>query len=140
MLVRCNYEEVSALKHGARAYLEGHDGDEGVVAGPSVDHASVTALVPRLVGDLTLTTLEDLRSVQTAVEAIVVLLRVEMETTVAATHPADEQAVASYFDFAHAFAVQARLAEMGNEMEVLIELMTGQPATDDQAREFVFPD
>jgi hypothetical protein len=140
MIIRCNYEEVSALKHGARAFLEGCEGDQRAVAAPPEAQTSVAALLPQLVGDLALNTLEELRSVQAAVEAIVVCLRVEMETAVAATHPADEQAVSAYFDFAHAYAVQARLADMGSEMEALIELMTGERATDDLAREFVFPD
>ena len=57
-----------------------------------------------------------------------------------ATHPADEGAVVAYFDFAHALSVQSRLAEVGREMEALIELVTGGPATDRLASEFVFPD
>ena len=72
--------------------------------------------------------------------AIVDTLRVEMETTVTTTHPANEGAVSAYFDFAHAFSVLSRLEEIGQEMVALIELVNGGPVTDELATEFVFPD
>lgn len=140
VIFRCNYEEISALKHGARALLDGGEGDRHAVAAPPAAHAEVTALLPRLEGDLSINTLGELRTLQLAVDAIVTLLRVEMEAAVAATHPADEQAVAAYFEFAHGFAVLTRLREMGGEMEALIELMTGGTASTDEIRDFVFPD
>jgi hypothetical protein len=48
--------------------------------------------------------------------------------------------VSAYFDFAHALSVQARLYELGLEMEALVELVTGGPVTEELARDFVFPD
>jgi hypothetical protein len=75
-----------------------------------------------------------------AVAIIVEMLRVEMESTVATNHPAHEVAVSAYFDFAHAFSVQARLYEVGLEMEALVELVTGGAVTDELARDFAFPD
>lgn len=140
MILRCNYEELSALRHGARALLDHGDEDRCAVAAPPQAHATVAALLPRLVGDLTIDTLHDLRAVQMAVEAIVVCLRSEMQAAVAATHPADEGAVSAYFEFAHSYAVSTRLQEAADEMEALIELLTGGPATPEVAREFVFPD
>lgn len=140
MILRCNYEETTALKVGARTFLESGERDDLAIAAPPAAHVSVNALVPRLVGDLTITTLRELRTVETAVVAIVDCLRIEMEAAVAASHPADEQAVSAYFDFAHAFAVRSRIREMGQEMEAVIELLTGTPPTEEQVREFVFPD
>lgn len=140
MIFRCNYEEVNALETGARTLLDGGEGDRHAVAAPPADHARVAAFLPRLRGDLTITTLFELRAVESAVEVIVAYLRVAMESSVAATHPADESAVAAYFDFAHAYSVLTRLGEMGQEMGALIELMTGQTVTPEAAREFVFPD
>ena len=140
MILRCNYEEISALRHGARTFLDECEADHPTAGEPSAAHSAVTALLPRLIGDLTVTTLEELGVVEMAVEAIAVCLRVGMETTVARTHAADELAVSAYFDFAHVYSVLSRIRETGQEMEALIELMTGDRATEDQAREFVFPD
>jgi hypothetical protein len=91
-------------------------------------------------GDLSLGTLEELRKAQTGVAAIVESLRVEMETAVLATHPADESAVAAYFDFAHGLVVAGRLRDMAEEMEALIELVTGESPSIESARSFRFPD
>jgi len=140
VILRCNYEELSALKQGAHTLLGVGEGDRHVAVAPPAAHATVAALLPRLEGDLTITTLEQLYSVQIAIDAIVICLRAEMESAVTITHPADEYAVAAYFDFAHAFTVLARVREMGAEMEALIEVVTGGVVTPDIAREFVFPD
>jgi hypothetical protein len=84
--------------------------------------------------------LAELRSATAAVDTIVRYLRVEMDAFVIETHPAHEGAVAAYFDFAHALAVLGRLEEMNREMEAVIELATGSPASTDTTFEFVFPD
>jgi hypothetical protein len=65
---------------------------------------------------------------------------VEMESVVVATHAADEQAVAAYFDFAHCLTVARRLRSMAAEMEALIELVTGHPADPEAVASFRFPD
>ncbi len=96
--------------------------------------------MPLLGGDFSVTTVAEQRSLLHAVAIIVGILRIEMESLVAANHPADEFAVSAYFDFAHAFSVQARLYEVGLEMEALVELVTGGPGTEELARDFVFPD
>ena len=140
MIVHCNFEELTALKAGACQVLEGDAPEHGVIAAPPEERERVVALMPRLVGDLSVTTLAEQRSLLHAVAIIVEMLRVEMESTVATNHPAHEVAVAAYFDFAHAFSVQARLYEVGLEMEALVELVTGGPVTDELARDFAFPD
>ena len=121
------------------AHAEGV-GRRGGVLAPTESRARVEALAPRLEGDLSLGTLEELRKVQTGVAAIVESLRVEVETAVLATHPADELAVAAYFDFAHGLVVASRLREMAEEMEALIELVTGDSPSIEAARSFQFPD
>jgi hypothetical protein len=140
VILHFNYEELTALKAGARAYLAQDGSGRGGVLAPSEERADVEALVPRLEGDITLSTLEELRGVESAIGAIVHCLRVEMESTVVATHPAAESAVVAYFDFAHGFTVQHRLSEMASEMEALIELVTGREPTPESARSFRFPD
>ena len=140
MILRCNYEEVRALKSGARSLLHGDVGISATVLAPSESRARVEALLPRLDGDLSLTTLQEARSAAMAVHAIVESLRAEMEAVVLATHAADEGAVAAYFDFAHALTVSNRLQEMAAEMEALIELVTGEAPNEAAVRSFRFPD
>jgi hypothetical protein len=67
-------------------------------------------------------------------------MRVDMETEVVVTHPAEEGAVAAYFDFAHGFVVEHRVREMAAEMEALIELVTGEEPTREAVGSFDFYD
>ena len=141
MILRCTYEELTALRSGARGLL---GEDMGVsappVLAPPESRARVEALVPHLSGDLSMNTLEQVRRVETAVGAIVEHLRAEMEAAVVAAHPADELAVSAYFEFAHAISVAQRLADITAEMSALVELVTGEPPTEETARTFEFPD
>ncbi|MCG6957684.1 MAG: hypothetical protein LJF04_16970 [Gemmatimonadetes bacterium] len=139
MILRCNYEEVRALRSGARSLLGG-DVSAATVLAPSQSRARVEALLPQLDGDLSLMTLHEVRGVASAVHAIVESLRAEMEAVVLATHAADESAVAAYFDFAHALTVEFRLQEMAGEMKALIELVTGEVPDEAAIRSFRFPD
>jgi hypothetical protein len=135
-----NYEELAALRSGARVLLGQEHAGEGSVLAPTEERAQVEDFLARLDGDLSLSTLHELQVVQAAVRAIVDGLRVEMESAVLATHAADEGAVAAYFDFAHGLTVSHRLGVMAAEMEALIELVTGAPPTYETARSFQFPD
>lgn len=140
MILHFNYEELTALRAGAEVFLEGGETRGGGVLAPVEQRAHVEALVPLLEGDVSLSTLEEVRNVQAAVDAITAMLQAEMESTVLATHPAGERAVSAYFDFAHVFTVAHRLAEIAAEMEALIELVTGESPTPLTARTFLFPD
>ena len=140
MIVHCNFEELTALKAGARQVLDGYAPEHGMIAAPPEEREQVAALVPQLGGDFSVTTLAQQRSLLHAVSIIVGILRIEMESVVTANHAAHEGAVSAYFDFAHALSVQARLYEVGLEMEALVELVTGEPVTEEFARDFVFPD
>jgi hypothetical protein len=140
VIVHCNFEELTALKAGARQVLDGYAPEHGIIAAPPEEREQVAALVPLLGGDFSVTTLAEQRSLFQAVSIIVEILRSDMESMVTADHPAHESAVAAYFDFAHAFSVRARLHEVGLEMEALVELVNGGPVTEELARDFVFPD
>lgn len=141
MILHFNYEEIQALTAGVRAYLgEASAPERSAVLAPSESRARVEALLPRLVGDFSLDTLEELRAVHGAVATVVELLRVQMESAVLATHAADEDAVAAYFDFAHGLTVLHRIEEMSEEMEAMIELVTGDSPSAEAARTFRFPD
>ena len=140
MILTINYEETRALRAGAQNLLSGDPEDPCAVLAPPEHRASVEELLPRLQGDISLQTLEELRATERAIGAIVECLRVEMEASVVATHPADESAVSAYFEFAHALSVARRLQDMAGEMKALIELVTGRPATAESLRNFQFPD
>lgn len=140
MILHFNFEELTALKSGAQVYLDREVPGCGGVLAPPERRARVQALMPLLEGDLSVSTLSELKAIEAAVTAIVDCLRVEMETNVVASHAADEGAVSAYFDFAHGFTVQHRIAEMASEMEALIELVTGDGPTPETERSFYFPD
>lgn len=140
MLLRCNFEELGALRKGAAQLLGEAYGEGYPVAAPPEGREEVQALVPRLVGDLTLETLAEQRQVLRAVSVIVARLKDDMDLSILAAHPADESAVSSYFLYAHALAVLQRIAEIGQEMEALLEVMTGTPPTSVTAATFRFPD
>jgi hypothetical protein len=139
MILHCNFEELGALKQGADFLLGEGRGGGAPVAAPPEGRAAVEALFPRLTGDLTIETLADQRWVTRAVQVIVERLREDMDLFVITAHPADESAVAAYFLYGHALSVLARLTEMGQEMEALIEVVTGAPADPEMARTFHFP-
>ena len=140
MILHFNYEELTALRSGAKVFLGRGEIGGGAVLAPAEERVHVEALLSQLKGDVSLSTLREVRDVQAAVTAVTSMLRAEMEAMVVATHPAGEQAVAAYFDFAHVFTVAHRLEEMAAEMEALIELVTGEPPTPTSARTFLFPD
>jgi hypothetical protein len=139
MILHCNFEELGALKQGANVILGEGRGWGAPVAAPPEGRAEVEALRPRLTGDLTIQTLAEQRWVARAIHAIVQRLKEEMDLFIIAAHPADEGAVTSYFQYGHALAVLARVTEMGQEMEALIEVVTGGAPTAELARTFRFP-
>ena len=140
MILYFSFEEIRALRAGADAFLVEEGPSGAAVLAPSEKKERVEALLAMLVGDVSISTLQELRRVQMAIHAILARLRVEMETVVVATHAADEGAVGAYFDYAHALIVSHRIDEMASEMSAMIELVTGEPPTRDSARDFRFPD
>jgi hypothetical protein len=140
VILHCNFEELQALRSGARSVLEDSSGSPCAVAITVEGRRGVESLLPRLDGDMDFHTLGELRNVEAAVSAIVDCLRAEMDSVVIATHPAHEYAVAAYFDFAHAFSVLGRLRELDHRMEAVIEVVIGGRPDETIIREFVFPD
>ncbi len=140
MILHCSYEELAALKQGVRTLLEGEGVRESAILAPPEVRVRLETFLRKLEGDLSVATLAEQRAVVAAVEAIVQCLRAQMESLVAASHPADEGAVAAYFDFAHALLVINRVREIGREMEAMIEVVTGRPPTPETIETFRFPD
>lgn len=139
MIVHVNFEEMLALRAGARAVLEDGPGSGVAVAAPVEARALVEALPP-IEGDLSVYTYHDLRQLQRGVEAILEALREDMDRQILELHPGAEEAVVSYFDYAHALKVWDRIRATGLEMESIIEVVTGSVPDDHAARTFVFPD
>jgi hypothetical protein len=140
VILHCTFEELSAVSAGAeRVLAEAGSGTTVVIAPPEVI-ADVEALLPRLNGDLSLTTLAEQQSIARAVTYIVAELKQRMDTTVLEEHAAAEYAVGAYFDYAHALTVQDRVVRLGAEMSAIIEVMTGRAPTAESTRTFEFPD
>ena len=141
MILHCNFEELRALATGVELLLtDTVRGWQGPVVAPSEATTDVERLRSRLTESLSIATLAEQRSVRSAVSAVCEELHDRLEEKVLQYHPAHEEAVSLYFDYAHAFGVLNRLDEMGSEMTALIEVMTGTPVTDASASEVTFPD
>jgi hypothetical protein len=139
VILYCSYEETRALARGAQVVLTADPGSGSLLA-PPVELAAVEQLARRLNGDLSVRTFQEAESVESALEAVTVALRSHMEASIIATHPAGEEAVNAYFDYAHALTVLDRARELKSEMRALIELMTGAPVDEESARSVSFPD
>ena len=82
MILHCTFEELSAISAGAeRVLAEAGSGATVVVAPPEIV-ADVEALLPRLNGDLSLTSLAEQQSIARAVTYIVAELKQRMDTAV----------------------------------------------------------
>jgi len=140
VILHCTFEELAALSAGAeRVLAEANAGGAVVVAPPEV-MADVESLLPRLHGDLSITTLAEQQSVARAATFVVAELKQRMDALILEAHPADEYAVQAYFEYAHVLSVQDRVARIGQEMAAIIELMTGYPPTSETIRNFTIPD
>jgi hypothetical protein len=139
MILYCSYEETRALTRGTEVVLSGDHGSGSLLA-PPVEVAAVEALARRLRGNLSIHTYQELEAVESALEAVSDALGSYMDGLILATHPAGEEAVNAYFDYAHALTVLGRSRELKSEMRALIELMTGAPVDETSARTVTFPD
>ncbi len=133
MILRLSYEELVALNSAAEQILGGEGA--GVLAPP--EPAAVLERRLPLEGDISVITLSEQRELMRAMETLVDHLHRRMDRSILDRHPAAEASVAAFFDYATVLTVRARLAEIGAEMEALIEVMSG--AGGDHA-EIRFPD
>ena len=140
MILHCTYEELTALSAGSERVLAEAGSAAAVVIAPPEVIADVEALLPRLGGDLSITTLAEQQSVARAVTFIVAETKQRMDALILEMHPADEYTVQAYFDYAHALSVQDRVVRLGAEMQAIIQVVTGAAPTAKVAREFTIPD
>lgn len=132
MILHCDYEELKALQSAAEALVA--DARRG--RHPADGAARAEELLPRLTGDVSVETLEDQRVLRGAVAVLVDDLHERMDRKILEFHPAHEEAVLLYFDYAHSRTVLHRLDAMGAEMEAIIALIGGGNA----AAGMTFPD
>ena len=139
MILDCSYEETRALTRGAEVFLRGAS-SPGTVLAPPLEVAAIEDLARRLERELSFQTYHELQSFEAILEAVTSALGSDMDSIILATHPAGEEAVNAYFDYAHALTVLGRARELKDEMAALIELMTGEPVNEVSARTVSFPD
>jgi hypothetical protein len=138
VILHCNFEELRALSSASELIVADSYGRGGGVAAPAEALVMVEHLLPRLTGDVSIETLDDQRRVQKAVDFICGDLHRRLDDKIIETHPANEEAVALYFDYGHSRTVLYRLEQMGAEMEAIIDLISGtNPAA---ASTVTFPD
>ena len=138
MILHCNFEELRALSSASELIVADSYGTGGGVAAPAEALVMVEHLIPRLTGDVSIETLDDQRRVHKAVDFICVDLHRRLDDKIIETHPANEEAVALYFDYGHSRAVLHRLEQMRAEMEAIIDLISStNPAA---ASTVTFPD
>ena len=140
MILYLSFEELSALNTSAAAVLADHAAGALGIAAPPQAIAEIELLIPHFVGDLSLRSLDEQRRAQRAVRHLTLHARRHMEHTVLAQHPADEGAVAAYFDYAHLLTVGRKLELLGEEMAALIRLLTEHHPESEDGRRFTFPE
>jgi len=138
VILHCNFEELRALTSASELIVGDAYGQPGAVAAPPEGLVMVEHLLPRLTGDVSIETLDDQRRVRKAVDYICGELHRRLDDQIIETNPANEEAVALYFDYGHSRTVLYRLEQMGAEMEAIVDLISGSnPAA---ASTVTFPD
>lgn len=141
MLVRCTFEELTALTAAAeKALLAAASGGNVSVAAPPRELDDVEALLSRVDGDFDLDTLAQQRSATRALDLILDTLRERVDGTILEQFVGAEDAVIAYFDYAHVLTLRERVRRAGEQMEAVIELMTGAPPTEESVSSTTFPD
>jgi hypothetical protein len=140
MILHCSFEEVTALNAAAERALAGIGGGGIVVSAPPDIAADLEAVAPSFTGDLGVATLADQERLQRVLEYMLHDTQERMDAAVLDAHPADETAVALYFEYAHLLSTTDRLRRIGAEMRAVIELVTGAAPDEAAGGAFTFPD
>ena len=137
MILHCSFEELSALSAAAGRVLG--SGGGGIAAPPEV-LADIEALASRIEGDLSVESLHEMRGIIRALQYLLGDGRTRTDSFIVDQGPAGEMAILSYFEYANLLILLERATRLGDEMTALIEVITGQPVTDEAARHFAFPE
>jgi hypothetical protein len=137
VILHCDFEELAALAAAATRALDS-PGPDIVLAAPEA-MAGLEALLPRLAGDISIDSLAEQAVLRRTVAFLSGELRVRMDTIILEQHPAAEDAVLAYFEYARVLAVLTRLDRIGHEMAAIVEVITGRPPAAESAQRFTFP-
>lgn len=138
MILYCSFEELAAATAGGTRLLSAVGGTDDPVIAPPEAQADLELLLPQLTGNIEFATLEQQRRVRRALAYLQADLAARMDYLIISQHPAAEDTVLAYFDYAHVRGMLDRVEAIGIEMEAIIELATGAPADDITARTFTF--
>jgi hypothetical protein len=139
VILNCDFEELAALTAAIGRALE--DGRRGhPVAAPPVAVSDLQELLARLVGDISVDSLAEQARLRRTVAFLADELRLRMDSTILGQHPAAEDAVLAYFDYARVLSVLLRLDRLGHEMAALVEVLTGQDPSTESAQQYSFGD
>jgi hypothetical protein len=128
MILHCEFEELQALDRGAALVLDAHSGRSSFLVPASEELLSqVENLQPLLVGSIEVHDLAEIDGIQAAVHLIARTLLQTMQARILELHPAHEEAVGMYFDYAHVLGVENRVNHMAAEMHALAELISPGP-------------
>lgn len=125
MILTISYEELQALHSGAHNLLEERNAAVGTLPVPRETLVQVALLEEELGSYMSIETLEEQRRIRAAVQAVCDRSHAQMEEAVLERHPADEEAVSQYFNYAHCIGVLQRLDEIGAQLEAMRSLMRG---------------
>jgi len=140
VILRLRYEDLDALSSSAeRVLLADSAGGHGVAAPPQLLD-EVEQFAERLDGDITVSSLQEQRSLQLVLKHLLDASRAEMDEAIILQHAAAESAVAAYFEYAYVLGVNHRVQAMGEEMAAIVHLMTGDDPDSETGRRFSFPE
>lgn len=126
------------MSAGGHRLVDAAGGGDHAVIAPPQPLADLEALLPRLNGDIEITSLVEQRAMHRALAYLLADLSIRLDTAIVEQHPAAEDAVLAYFDYAHVKGVLFRLERLGAQMEAIIEVATGTVADDETAATFLF--
>jgi hypothetical protein len=140
VILYLSFEELAALGSCAERMLLANAGVGHGIAAPPQLVADVEQFSHRLDGDITITSLEDQRTLDLVVRHLLDQSRDAMDEAVILQHAAAESAVAGYFEYAHVLSVSHRLGAIGEEMAAIVHVMTGSDPDSESGRRFSFPE
>jgi len=124
VILNCEFEELRALDRGAELVLEAREARSPLLklaSQETLEH--VENLRPLLIGSITVSDLSEMDAIHAAVRLISRTLERMLHEKVIEYHPAHEEAVGLYFDYAHVLTVQHRVDRMAAEMHAIADLL-----------------